>query len=126
MGHYRCPRCGSTDSYVGNVMLAKPSGYISHELGDTGAMGTVPTPGGQRLVQARKCKSCGELLGDSNYEKTAAELAQEQQEKARKAKKLDETVSTAGGLLFLGVICIIVMAFGAILTALLMEGCKRR
>ena len=85
MGHYRCPRCGSTDSYVGNVMLAKPGGYISHELAGTDAVGSIPVPGGHKVVPARKCKQCGEILSESNYEKSQPEIDQERQEQARKS-----------------------------------------
>jgi hypothetical protein len=61
-------------------MLAKPGGFLSHELAGTDAMGTIPVPGGHKIVPARKCKACGELLSESNYELSDAE---KQAERAR-------------------------------------------
>ena len=129
MGSYRCPRCGSTDSYVGNVMLAKPGGYISHELGDTGAMGTVPIPGGHKVVPARKCKPCGEILSESNLEKSPAEVAEERQEQQRRAANMQvakAVVVETGASLFFALYWvfsgIVALILGVVILMLFLEG----
>lgn len=69
-------------------MLAKPGGYISHEFAGSDAVGSLPVPGGHKLVQARKCKACSEILSESNYEKSEAERAQEMREQAVKSERV--------------------------------------
>jgi len=103
-------------------MLAKPGGYISHELAGTDAMGSVPVPGGHKVVQARKCKACGEILTESNYEKTEGERAQEMHERAVKTAQFQSFVKREADSLASAFMIFVLIALGGVGGGLIVAG----
>jgi hypothetical protein len=83
MGHYLCPRCGGTDSYLGNVLVSRKGVSLTQEIGNTGVYATSST-GGTETVQAVKCRNCSEVLSAANYVKSEAELQKEAAENKRR------------------------------------------
>jgi hypothetical protein len=79
-GYWECPRCGSQDVYVGSTTVARQGGMLLHEIGDTGFIAAHAVGGGSEIVDAVKCRRCGELLvGDRDYRRSLYEIALEEQ-----------------------------------------------
>ena len=74
MGYYQCPRCSSTDAYMGNQMVHRRGAAVSAEIGNTGVYATRQVGGGTETVQVAKCRKCGEILIAENYRLTAEEM----------------------------------------------------
>jgi hypothetical protein len=79
-GYWECPRCGSNDIYIGSTSVTRQGGMLLHEIGDTGFMAAHAVGGGSEIVEAVKCRRCGELLiGDRDYRRSLDEIALEKQ-----------------------------------------------
>lgn len=77
-GTYKCPKCGSTDSYDGTALVNAGGIGIAREIGDSGAyVGASSSSTRERTV--RKCRSCGEILGKKDYVPSASEREVERQ-----------------------------------------------
>jgi len=84
-GTYKCPKCGSADSYEGTTLVNAGSIGVAREIGDSGAyVGASSSSTRERTV--RKCRSCGEILGKKDYVPTASE-----REEARTSAQSNET-----------------------------------
>jgi len=71
-GTYKCPKCGSADSYEGTTLVNAGGIGVAREIGDSGAyVGVSGSSTRERTV--RKCRSCGEILGKKDYVPTASE-----------------------------------------------------
>ena len=107
MGHYLCPRCGSTDSFVGNVLLERRGVTFTREIGDSGVYGSASSGGGSQVIKAVKCRTCSEILSDTNYVPSEVERLGKQV-KSRKQKDADYRVAIICGLIGLAVISFLV------------------
>ncbi len=81
MGYYQCPRCSSTDAYMGNQMVHRGGVAVSSEIGNTGLYATRQVGGGTETVQVAKCRKCGEILIAENYRLTAEEMREAEQQR---------------------------------------------
>lgn len=71
-GIYKCPKCGSADSYEGTTLVNAGGIGVAREIGDSGAyVGASSSSTHERTV--RKCRNCGEMLGKKDYVPTASE-----------------------------------------------------
>lgn len=95
MGHYLCPRCGSTDSYLGNVLVNRKGTSLTTELGNSGVYATSST-GGTETVQVIKCRNCSEILTAANYVKSEDELKKEAAQKAQERHEFSTLLKTVG------------------------------
>lgn len=86
-GTYKCPKCGSADSYEGTTLVSAGGIGMAREIGDTGAyVGASSSSTRERTV--RKCRNCGEILGKKDYVPTASE-----REEARKSAHSSDIVA---------------------------------
>jgi len=84
-GTYKCPKCGSADSYEGTTLVNAGGIGVAREIGDSGAyVGVSGSSTRERTV--RKCRSCGEILGKKDYVPTASE-----REEARTSAQSNDT-----------------------------------
>ena len=81
MGHYLCPRCGSTDSFLGTILVNRTGVAFTQEVGDSGVYTTSST-GGMSPIKVVKCTKCSELLTQDNYVKSRSEIERDEKEKA--------------------------------------------
>ena len=77
MGHYLCPRCCGTETYLGNTLVKRDGVTLAREVGDSGVY-VAASSGGTETAQVRKCKKCGEILTNNNYVKSAADVAEKE------------------------------------------------
>ena len=102
MGYYECPRCGSSESYLGNELVA---GSVS-----SGSVGMVNSEGvsmhrslGSSLrhkqVKVVKCRECGEILGEDDYYLTDEEIRE------RERIEKEERLKRHRNLIIFGKVC---------------------
>lgn len=114
MGYYKCPRCGSTDTFQGTELVG------GHSQGRTVGMsndhgGYIQRHEGGELehkeVSVIKCRDCGEILGGKDYFET------EKERKKRKKKAKREKEDSRNGWIVLIVTGLIIAAgvYGLIL-----------
>lgn len=85
-GTYKCPKCGSADSYEGTTLVNAGGIGVVREIGDSGAyVGASSSSTRERTV--RKCRNCGEILGKKDYVPTTSE-----REEAQKSAHASEIV----------------------------------
>lgn len=93
-GHYKCPKCSSTDSYDGTTLVSTGSVGIAREVGDSGTyLGISGARTQERTV--RKCRKCGEVLGKKDYTPSPAE-----HDVARKDAAFNDAIELLGIILF--------------------------
>jgi len=81
-GTYKCPKCGSADSYEGTTLVSAGGIGMAREIGDSGNFVGVSSSSTSECT-VRKCRSCGEILGNKDYVPTASESAFRQRKKLR-------------------------------------------
>ena len=119
MPTWKCPKCGSTDSYDATELQQKVSGsgggasvgIIGNELGDTGI--TPMFGGSQKInvssetveVSVKKCRQCDTLLGEKDKIYSPEEQAVINERRARLgAKRRDDFIksrNTTNAILYL-------------------------
>jgi len=89
-GYWRCPACGSDESFEGTAVAPGSSGNVSvvREVEGIPVILGQSTSGKPREVTVRKCKQCKEILGAKDYVKSIAEL------------RADSKKSTGAGCVF--------------------------
>jgi DNA-directed RNA polymerase subunit RPC12/RpoP len=73
-GYYTCPRCQSTDFFIGNVETRTKGPTLIREFTDSGVYGAINLGNETKIVRRVKCKECGELITKDNYTPSAQEL----------------------------------------------------
>lgn len=86
-GIYKCPKCGSADSYEGTTLVNAGGIGVAREIGDSGAY-VGASSSSTRELTVRKCRNCGEILGKKDYVPTTSE-----REEARKSAHSSEIVA---------------------------------
>lgn len=101
-GYWRCPACGSDESFEGTTLTTSPGGNVSvvREIEGVPVILGQSINGMPREVTVRKCRQCKEILGAKDYVKSIAEL------------RADSTKSTGAG-------CAFVIGFIVILSGVL-------
>ena len=113
-GTYKCPKCGSADSYEGTTLVSAGGIGMAREIGDSGNFVGVSSSSTSECT-VRKCRSCGEILGNKDYVPTASESAFRQRKKLRDHliyQKVSWIASLAVG-------CFLTMAAGGGISGLL-------
>ena len=107
MGYYKCPRCGSEDSYSGTEhVLQEDAGKHFTMINEVGVAMTRKVGGGsrQKEITVRKCRDCGEILGQKDYYLTEEEIESIEKEAAAKAEAEKEYQKLSWVKIFTGFI----------------------
>ena len=83
MGYWKCPKCGSNDTYQGTEIVSehKQGKSVGFE-NEFGIIVSQNVSGGtsHKQITVTKCRSCDTLLGEKDYHLTAEEQQQRQKQ----------------------------------------------
>lgn len=116
-GRYKCPKCGSNESFLGTAIVTSGSLGMVREIGDSGVFSGASLQRHSQIT-VRKCKVCGEMLGQQNYVKSPSELATERERERKGERRFNSFAVCCGAfvaVLLLG--SVIFGIFGGTLSA---------
>ncbi len=80
-GYYRCPCCGSTETYSSNLPTKSGGGFVGTSVADSGAFIGANIGGYDTMRTVTRCKKCKEILGWNNRIKGTSDYLTAEKEK---------------------------------------------